>query len=158
MRGINAFRSTNLSFALKWSTRDPMGMSTCRLPPFNEMDRAVETSIAGIGTLVSFVSSCSGSATSGIRMGSARSGFGRSGLGSEDISFGDAVMLTGSAVNLGGGAVLLSDDLDEDLSFTSFAGGNGGSRPVLTVRFGRSRPDLSFKGKLFSVCDALCCC
>lgn len=158
MRGVNAFRSMNLSFALKWSTRDPMGTSTCRLPLFNEIDRAVETSIVGIGTLVCFVSSCSGSATSGIRICSARNGFGRSGLGSEDISFGDSVMFTSSAVNLGGGAVLLSDDLDEDLSFASFAGGNGGSRPVLTIRFGRSRRDLSFVGGLLSVCDALCCC
>lgn len=138
-----------------------MGMSTCRLPFFNETDRAVETSIVGIGTLVSFESSCSGSATSGIRICSARGGFARSGLGSEDISFGDAVMFTSSAVILGGGAVLLSDDLDEDLFFASlasFAGGNGGSRPVLTVRFGRSRRDLSFTGGFLSVCGVLFCC
>lgn len=131
-----------------------MGTRICRLPLFTETERAVETSIVGIDSLASFVSSGSGSATSGMRIGSAGNWIG---LGSEDISSGEAVILIGSAVSSGAGAVVLSEHSDEGLFFASFAGGGGGSRPMLMVRFGRFRPDLSLTGGFFSFFDAVFC-
>lgn len=131
-----------------------MGTSICRLPLFTETERAVETSIVGIDSLASVVSSGPGSATSGMRIGSAGNGIG---LGSEDISPGEAVILIGSAVSLEAGAVVLSGNSDAGLSFASFAGGGGGSRPMLMVRFGRFRPDFSLTGGFFSFFDTIFC-
>lgn len=79
-------------------------------------------------------------------------------------SSGDSVITIGSAVVLGGGAMVPIAEFVEDFSFASFAGGGGGSCPVLIVRFGPFRRvgpfrrDFSFEGGLFSFCDALCSC
>jgi len=110
--------------------------------------------MVGIGSLVSSVSICSGSATTGIGIGSSRNGFG---LGPEGISSGEAVRVIGCAVILVGCGVM-TDDSNEDSYFTSFAGGGGGSRPDLIVRFGRFRLDFSFVGGLSFSWDPLCCC
>lgn len=80
----------------------------------------------------------------------ARNGFR---LGAE--TSGDSVIVIGSALMIGAGPTLSSADL---FSFACFAGGGGGSCPVLIVRFGRFRRDFSFAGGLSSGCNALWCC
>ena len=84
--------------------------------------------------------------------------FARNGFRLGAKTSGDSVIMIGSASILGAGPTLSSADLDEDFSFASFAGGGGGSCPVLIVRFGRFRRDFSFARGLSSDCNALWCC
>jgi hypothetical protein len=73
-------------------------------------------------------------------------------------SSGDSVSTIGSAVILGGGPMVLIAEFVEDFSFASFAGGGGGSCPVLIVKSGLFRRECSFAGGLFPFCDSLCSC